>query len=236
MQSNIKKIFFVLAILLTAVQFTHAQEHRFNSELDKFCKTTIKEFKSISKERKTVLDGMAEQLAKKKYVVFSCKTNSRRTLMLQVWAQTAFYYYGVHGKYAFSIGDTITSVYAGVAEILTEAGFYCTYQRNGEPSGYIISISKEYPLNMLSSKNKVGTIDTAKGVLVNICFDVNEQSNVAAANGHLDLPYQSPTQFENTPKEKETYEALNKQIAVEMLYLAKRTKGIMNELMNDTEE
>lgn len=231
-----KKSFFLLAILLTGAQFTQAQEHRFNSELDKYCKTTIKEFKSISKERKAVLDGMAEQLAKKKYVVFTCKTNSRRTLMLQVWAQTAFYYYGVHGKYAFSIGDTITSVYAGVAEVLTEAGFYCTYQRNVEPSGYIISISKEYPLNMLSSKNKVGTIDTAKGVLVNICFENNEQSNLAASKSHVNLPYQSPSSVENTPKEKETYESLNKQIAVEMLYLAKKTKGIMNELMNDTEE
>ena len=108
MKSNNKKNFFLLVLLFTAFQFTQAQENRFNSELDKFCKTSIKEFKNISKERKVVLDEMANQLARKKYVVFTCKTNSRRTLMLQVWAQTAFYYYSILGKYAFSIGDTIT--------------------------------------------------------------------------------------------------------------------------------
>ncbi len=235
MKSNNKKNFFLLVLLFTAFQFTQAQENRFNSELDKFCKTSIKEFKNISKERKVVLDEMANQLARKKYVVFTCKTNSRRTLMLQVWAQTAFYYYSILGKYAFSIGDTITDVYPGVAEVLTEAGFFCTYQRNVEPGGYIISISKEYPLNMLSSKNKVGTIDTAKGVLVNICFDANEQSTIAAGKGHINLPFQSPTQAENTSKEKETYHGLNQQIATEMLYLAKKTKASINELMNDVE-
>lgn len=229
-----KKIILVCTVLM-AFANVHAQEHRFNSELDKFCKTTIKEFKSIPADRKATLDGIAQELAKKKYVVFTCKTNSRRTLMLQVWAQTAFYYYGVLGKYAFSIGDTITNVYPGVAEALTEAGFYCTFQRNVEPSGYIISINKEYPTNMLSSKNKVGTIDTAKGVVANICFEANEQSSVAASTRHINLPYQSPTQFENTPKEKEAYEALNKQIAVEMLYLAKRTKVLIDEYVDDSE-
>ena len=230
-----RKIFFILIVQLASVAGIKAQEHRFNSELDKYCKGSIKEFRTISAERKTALDGIAEQLANKKYVVFTCKTNSRRTLMLQVWAQTSFYYYGVLGKYAFSIGDTITSVYPGVADVLTESGFYCTSKRNADASSYVISISKEYPLNMLSSKNVVGTIDTAKGVVVNICFDSNEQSSIAATKGHINLPYQSPTQFENTPKELQTYQTLNKQISIEMLYLAKRTKALISQMTEDFE-
>jgi len=229
-----KKIFLLLVVSAIAFTSVNAQEHRFNSELDKYCKTGIKDFKTIPKERKAILDNMAEQLATKKYIVFACKTNSRRTLMLQVWAQTSFYYYGLVGKYAFSIGDTITSVYPGVAEVLTESGFYCTNQRNVEPSRYVISISQEYPLNMLSSKNEVGTIDTSKGVVVNICSD-NEQANVTTNKGYINLPYQSPTQFEETAQEKQKYKDLNHQIAVEMLYLAERTKGIIIEIRNTSD-
>jgi len=231
MKSPHLKIF----VLLTFCSFTifglQAQEHRFNSELDKYCKTSIKDFRTIPSDRKAVLDDMAKQLSQKKYVVFACKTNSRRTLLLQVWAQTAFYYFGVQGKYAFSIGDTITSVYPGVAEELTESGFYCTNQKNVEPSRYVISISQEFPLNMLSSKNEVGTIDTAKGIIANICFD-NEQSSIIGSKGHVNLPYQSPTIFEGTAQEKQKYRELNHQISVEMLYLADRTREIIYELTN----
>ncbi len=230
-----KKILFLLIVLFIAFQGVQGQEHRFNSELDRFCKTSIKEFKSIPADRKKELDGIAQQLAVKKYVLFTCKTNSRRTLMLQVWAQTSFYYYGIIGKHAFSIGDSITSVYPGVADVLTESGFYCTNQRNAQPGGYLISISKEYPINMVSSKNEVGTVDTSKGVLVNICFDNDEQSSITATTAHTNLPYQSPTRFENTSKEKQTYEALNQQIAKEMLYLARKTKVVINELKNDAD-
>lgn len=229
-----KKILFILILQLLAVTGMHAQENRFNSELDKYCKTCIRDFKTISKERKAVLDNMAQQLATKKYVVFACKTNSRRTIMLQVWAQTSFYYYGLLSKYAFSIGDTVTSVYPGVAEVLTESGFYCTNQRNVEPSRYVISISQEYPLNMLSSKNEVGKIDTAKGMVVNICSD-NEQSNVTANKGYVNLPYPSPTPFEDTPQEKQKYKDLNRQIAIEMLYLAERARDILMEIRNTSE-
>lgn len=226
MKSTMKKIFLVFIVQILAFTTAHSQENRFNLELDKYCKITIKEFRTIPKERKAILNNMAEHLAKKKYIVFTCKTNSRRTLLLQVWAQTSFYYYGVFGKYAFSIGDTVTGVYPGVIDVLRESGFYCTNQKNVVPNRYVISISEEYPINMLSSKNEVGTIDTAKGVVVNICSD-NEQPGITANTGPVNLPYQSPTLFEKTPQEKEKYRVINHQIALEMLYLAERTKAVI---------
>jgi hypothetical protein len=233
MNSSFKKIFFVSVVLLMAAS-VHSQENRFNLELDKYCKTVIKEFRVIPAERKLVLDGMAQQLAKKKYIVFTCKTNSRRTLILQVWAQTSFYYYGVYGRYAFSIGDTVTNVYPGVIDVLKESGFFCTNQKNAEPSQYVISINKEFPINMLSSKNEVGTIDTNKGVVVNICFN-EEEPSIIAGNGHVNLPYKSPTAFEKTKREKQKYRVLNHQIALEMLYLAERTKALVGEFKGAAE-
>ena len=215
-------LLFVIAMLVLSI--AQAQQNRFNEELDKFCKTTITEFGTINKDRKAVLDGMAQQLAAKKYVVFTCKTNSRRTLMLQVWAQTSFYYYGLLGKYAFSIGDTVTDVYPGVADVLVQSGFYCTNLKNDR--GYNIAYNKEYPENILSSKNEVGTLDTAKGLIANICFE-DEPTGSAARKTQINLPYQSPTVFEKTEQEKQKYTELNHQIALEMLYLGFKTRDII---------
>lgn len=218
-------------IWLLGASFLHAQENRFNAELDKFCNLAIKDSGSIPAQRKQILQGVAHELSSKRFVVFTCNTNSRRTLMLQVWAQTAFYYYGLFGKYAFSIGDTITDVYPGVAGVLTEAGFTCSYLKSAEPNGYVIAINKDYPINILSSKNEVGTVDTTRGVVVNICMEAEEQG-VNANLSHYHLPFQSPTVYEQTTREREKYRELNKQIAVEMLYLGQAIKLALLEREN----
>lgn len=228
MKVTVKKILTSTVLLLLLIKASLAQEHRFNLPLDKYCKTIISEnFRSITPARKTILDDMAHELAHKKYILFTCKTNSRRTVLLQVWAQTAFYYYGVAGKNAFSMGDTITDVYPGAVKQLRKSGFYCIKQKNITPNQYVVSVSEQYPFNLLTSKDELGTIDTAKGLLVNICTN-NEQSGIAALKGHVTLPFQSPAPYEKTPKEGQKYSVLNHQIAVEMLYLSKKVKEIMD--------
>lgn len=212
-------------LLILATQIIYAQNIRFNSELDKYCKNSLKEFSAITPERKLILDGIAKQLSQKKYIVFTCQTNSRRTQLLQVWAQTSFTYFGLYNRQAFSIGDTVTYVYSEVANVLKESGFSYINLENASPNGFIISISKEYPVNMLSSKKDLGTIDTAKVALVNICYDKEKSNYENMANAKL--PYQSPVEFEKTPQEKEKYTALNQQIVREMLYLAQTTKVLI---------
>ncbi len=226
-----KKILLVVVLHTLAFKCGYSQEIRFNTELDKTCKILISEFKTIPEERKITLDNIAQELAKKKYILFTCKTNSRRTLMLQVWAQTSFYYYGVFDKYAFSTGDTITDVYPGVIKVLKKSGFYCSHQKNSSPSKYVIAMNNDYPFNLLSSKDEVGTVDTSKGVVINICV-AEEPSSVAAAKGNINLPYQSPTLFESTSKEGKVYRKLNHKISLEMFYLADKTKDILTRLPN----
>jgi hypothetical protein len=147
-------------------------------------------------------------------------------LLLQAWAQTSFIYYGLYHTFAFSIGDTVTQVHPDVANVLKESGFTCNKLTDENSNGYIISISEELPINILLSKDHLGTIDTAKGVVVSICYE-GEHSHIAATVKHINLPYQSPVMFENTPEEKKKYTELNKQIAAEMFYLAQKTKELI---------
>ncbi len=215
-----KKLFFSIFIL--ACLSGHTQKISFNNELDLLCKTYSEEASVIPEERRATLDGIAKQLSKKKLILFTCRTNSRRTVMLQTWAQTSFYYYSLWDKIAFSIGDTITDVYPGVAETLSESGFICTPLENTESNGYIVTISYGYE-NIILSKKELGFIDTAKVSVVKICYG-DETSDIAESHSHMGLPYQSPRPFENTPQEKQKYTELNRQIAIEMLYMAGRTK------------
>jgi hypothetical protein len=215
----------ILFSLLSLHCLLKAQENRFNVKLDKFCRSAIQSFKTISPERKRMLDNIARNLADKRYVVFVCNTNSRRTQLLQVWAQTAFYYYGLYDKHAFSFGDTIIPVHPRVAWVLEQAGFYVNNLISVDPNGYMISSSTEFPQNVLSSKNDVGTIDTTIGLVVNICTAVEESESTIGKSG-IHLPYQSPIPAENTILEKDKYRHLNHQIAVEMLYLGARTREL----------
>jgi hypothetical protein len=221
-----KTIYLIAIIYLLGVYEVTAQQRRFNSELERYCKEAIKDFRKIPAERKKTLDEMAEQLSKKKMVLFTCKTNTRRTLMLQVWAQSAFYYYGLYSKTAFSMGDTVSNVYPAVAAVLTEAGFYCLQLENKDTKSYSISINKDFPINILTSKSELGTIDTKKIVVVNICYD-EEESNLGQIEGHVDLPFRSPNIYDQTPEEMQKYRELNKQIATEMLYLADKTEKVI---------
>ncbi len=213
----------VVLVLMAQLFFmaAQAQQTRFNKDLDKFCKSSLTEVKDIPGERKIELENIARQLVKKKYILFTCQTNSRRTVLLQVWAQTAFYYYSLYDKVSFSIGDTVTGIYPGVASVLSRSGFYCATGGNSEQYGYMVSVNKQYQQNLLLSKKDLGTIDTDKGIVVNICYGA-EPSNISATNIHSNLPYQSPVKFESTLQEKARYMSLNRQIAREMLYLASK--------------
>lgn len=218
-------VFFVTICCTTC----YAQENRFATKLDKYCKQVIQSFRTITHERKQVLDVMATELLSKHYVVFTCKTNSRRTVLLQVWAQTGFYYYGLIDRNAFSIGDTVTPIYSGVANVLSDVGFYVNKLANADPNGYMISISKDFPESIVSSKSMLGTIDTASGLVVNIC-DEKEPSGNVAKYSVVHLPYSSPTPYEKTFREKLKYKQLNHQIALEMLYLSSRIRELLKQV------
>ena len=216
-----KKNLFAILILINTTLL--AQQNNFNKKLYNYCTEALSQTANISSERKALLDLLAEAMVNKRHILFTCKTNSRRTLLLQSWAQTAFLYTGLYNKFALSTGDTITEVYPEIATVLTNAGFYCSKAENGADKGYVISINDELPINIILSKNYFGSIDTSHIVITNICAE-NEYSNIAVNTKHFKLPYQSPVIYDKTEAEKLKYNKLNYTIAIEMMYLAQKTK------------
>lgn len=216
-----KRILLILLLLSSTLSF--AQQNNFNKKLYNFCTDALSQTDKIAADRKLLLDKLAEEMTYKRYVMFTCKTNSRRTLLLQAWTQAAFLYTGLFNKFALSTGDTVTEVYSEIANVLRASGFYCNKAENGDDKGYLISINEELPINIILSKNYFGTIDTTHIVITNICAD-KEQSKIALNTKHFILPYQNPTIYDKTELEKLKYEELNKTIAIEMMYLAQKIK------------
>lgn len=214
---------FALAVSLVAL----SQKLRFNKSLNRFCESTTKEFAHIPTDRRIILDKLATEIAHKRNIIFTCRTTTRRTQLLQTWMQTAFYYFGIFNKTTFSYGDTVSKVYPEVISVLKKSGFAFS-ESSTKPKAYVFYISEQYQKHGIYPKTISGTFDTSKSVVVSICLAGEPVSSLSS--DAMNLPYQSPTVFEKTPQEKQKYSDLNKQVAIEMLYLAEKARDIiMNE-------
>lgn len=221
-----KKALTLFALATSLVAFS--QKLRFNKSLNRFCENTTKEFAHIPSDRREILDKLATEVAHKRNIIFTCRTNTRRTQLLQTWMQTAFYYYSIFNKMAFSYGDTVSEVYPEVISVLKKSGFTFS-ESSTKPRVYVFYISEQYQKHGIYPKAITGAIDTSKSLVVSICLAGEPVSSLSS--DAINLPYQSPTVFEKTPQEKQKYSDLNKQIAVEMLYLAEKARDI---ILNDS--
>ena len=72
----------ILAFLLLSISSTYAQQNSINKKLNDICTDALSQTANIPADRKLLLDNLATEMANKKYIMFTCKTNSRRTLLL----------------------------------------------------------------------------------------------------------------------------------------------------------
>lgn len=222
MLNTMKKIFFLL--LISVSLFSSAQKIRFGKKLQQFCEKSVASYATIPNDRKTALDNIASDLAKKNNITFTCKTNTRRTQLLQTWMQTAFYFYGIETKTAWSFGDTVSEIAPGVINVLKKTGFGIG-KTNTKPAVWIFNIGNKITSYAIYPKVIKTAMSDKDYSIVSIC-NSNETSLSTTSNA-LSLPYESPVAAEKAGKEIEKYSELNRQIATEMLYLAEKTKQLM---------
>lgn len=209
-----KKIILLFCVMLSG-QF-YAQNIRFNKNLNKFCETALKDTAKISPERKKILHDLAATMANKKAIVFTCKTNTRRTQLLQTWAQTSFYYYSILNKTAFSIGDTLSEIHPTTVKVLKKSGFILSESRT-KPKAYVFFVGEKMFTHAIYPKKILKATTDEHTLIVSICFE--GEPNSAIGTNAISLPYESPKKFDNSPEEEAMYIQLNKQIATEMLFL-----------------
>ncbi|MBD3636493.1 MAG: protein-tyrosine-phosphatase [Crocinitomicaceae bacterium] len=196
-----------------------------NTTLQKFISGCTKDFGSIPKERKTVLEKLAAFVRERKNnpqinLIFICVHNSRRSHLSQTWAQIAANYYKLNNVYCYSGGTEVTALYPAAAEALEQQGvtvkkiaegnnpiYTLKYDANARP---IIGFSKLYdsPYNPQSGFAAVMVCSSA---------DTN-CPYISTCDERFLISFEDPKEFDGTPQQMEKYLERSKQIATELLY------------------
>lgn len=182
---------------------------------------------SISKERKTVLQPLADYIQKKVEanrsirLNFICTHNSRRSHLSQIWAQAMAYHFGIKNVFCYSGGTEATAMFPKIAETLGSQGFQIQKVSETDNPVYaikfaeneaaVICFSKEYS-NEFNPKNEFGAIMT--------CNNADEGCPlVLGAEARFPIKYDDPKASDYTPQQTEVYAERSLQIAAEMFYV-----------------
>ncbi|MEI3789362.1 MULTISPECIES: protein-tyrosine-phosphatase [unclassified Chryseobacterium] len=182
---------------------------------------------SITKERKTVLQPLADYIQSKSEadqtvrLNFICTHNSRRSHLSQIWAQTMAFHFGIKSVYCYSGGTEATAMFPKVAGTLENQGFQIQMLSDNENPVYavkyaeneapIICFSKEYS-NDFNPKKEFGAIMT--------CNNADEGCPlVIGAEARFPIKYNDPKSSDNTPEQTQIYAERSLQIATEMFYV-----------------
>jgi len=152
---------------------------------------------------------------------FICTHNSRRSILAQVWAQTAAAFYAVPEIHCYSGGTEQTALYPKIAEVLRAQGFMVwalsvtdnplyaiKYADDALP---LIGFSKKYdsPFNPASAFAAITTCSQAEA----------ECPFIAGAEKRIPLMYDDPKAADGLPEQTLVYTERSRQIAAEMFYV-----------------
>lgn len=196
-------------------------------EIQNYCDKLVKEFDSISNERKILLEKISSYIADKKAqnnsvnLIYVCTHNSRRSHFGQIWAHVASNYYGVKKINSFSGGTEATAFNINAINALKRIGFRIdTVSDGSNPIYHVFHDDQESP-NMCFSKIYNDPANPQKEfAAIMTCSDAEENCPfIPGVELRIGTTYDDPKTFDNTPKQDAKYDERCKQIALETLYV-----------------
>lgn len=203
--------------------------------LKKYVTSVVSEFNLITEERKKELieigNYVIEQRSENKTcnLLFICTSNSRRSHMAQVWAQTASLYYGIDSVFTFSGGTEATRVHPNTISALKRAGFNITTSQAGDNPTWFVTLGDKLGQWSIVSKKYNSIINPKNNFCAAmVCSEADKSCPaVEGADLRLALPYDDPKYYDNTPSQDLKYDERCRQIAREMLFMMDYVKQKM---------
>lgn len=202
----------------------------FSRELEK----TIDSFdyKTISEERKTILEPLIEYIQNKVLnndeirLNLICTHNSRRSHLSQIWAQTAAFYFNISKVFCYSGGTEATAMFPMVAKTLSNQGFQIKAISEGNNPIYSIKYSENEPSIICFSKTYDDDFNPqSQFVAILTCSQADGGCPfIAGAEKRIPITFDDPKAFDNTPQQTEKYQERSIQIATEMFYVFSKIK------------
>lgn len=201
-------------------------------ELKKKCDLLVKDFSSISEERKAQLEKIATYIAKKSAeektanLVYICTHNSRRSQMGQVWAQAAANYYNIRNVFSYSGGTEVTAFHKNAANALIRSGFHIERPENKEnPIFYVTYDDASFPGMCFSKKYTHEDNPSNNFLAILTCSEADGACpNIPNADARIATTYEDPKAFDGTELQDAKYDERCKQIAIETLYVFSKVK------------
>ncbi|MCS6990310.1 MAG: hypothetical protein NZL95_00415 [Chitinophagales bacterium] len=209
------------------------KRHRLYPPLQQYVEACLAELNSIPEQRKQLLEPIAAYLKqqmqhrRKLQLLFACTHNSRRSMFSQLWAQTAAYVMGVKNFKSFSAGLHATALHPNTVAALQRAGFKVTTTMEGHNPIYNASYSPTAPSLLLYSKTiEKGFLPQGHFAAVLTCSQEGESCPfIPGADASFPLTYTDPATADNTPQADEAYDAVSRQIAMELLWLFQQLRA-----------
>jgi arsenate reductase (thioredoxin) len=190
----------------------------------------------ISAERKVVLEAVASNIAarlaagKTAQLTFICTHNSRRSHMSQIWAQTAAYYYGLNGVYAFSGGTQATACNCRTVAAMRRVGFAIEDATKGDNPLYLVRYAEDRPPIRAYSKLYNADANPERDFIALMTCSVADKTCpvVEGAISRYAIHYADPRLCDDTPTETAAYNERCREIAREMFYIMSEVRRERN--------
>jgi hypothetical protein len=190
----------------------------------------------ISAERKVALEEIASNITarlaagKTAQLTFICTHNSRRSHMSQIWAQTAAYYYGLDGVYAFSGGTEATACNCRTVAAMRRVGFAIEDATTGANPLYLVRYAEDRPPIRAYSKLYNADGNPKRDFIALMTCSVADKTCpiVQGAISRYAIHYADPRLCDDTPTEIAAYNERCREIAREMFYIMSEVRRERN--------
>lgn len=196
------------------------------ASIKEYCDDLTKEFDSIPKERKDVLEKLSDYIMSKQKqnkpinLVYICTHNSRRSHFGQIWAQVAASYYNIKNVYSFSGGTEATAFNINATNAIKRIGFDVRKTNEDINAIYYIYFDElEKPIECFSKVYNDAKNPSNDFAAMMTCSDAEENCPlIPGVELRIGTTYDDPKAFDNTPLQDTKYDERCKQIARETFY------------------
>jgi len=225
----------IIVLFSTTVEseVRHTSKGKLYPILNEYVKELYREFRDIPEERRFRLNEIVDyvqnqrMLNKNPQLLFISSNQASIGQMIQIWAETAAYYYGLTGIKTYSGGMNPQGISTSTIVSLERAGFI-VYRSNIEGVDlYKVKYSYNLrPIQIFPKKidYRINPRADYMAIMVERSADINI-SRVRGTHDRLSLPYNDPLQYEDSAMEDGAYDHLCRQIALEMFYVFSQLKN-----------
>jgi len=200
--------------------------------IKKYCDNLTKDFKTISQQRKALLEKIAHYIVAKQNdnkpinLVYICTHNSRRSHFGQVWAKVASDYFNIKNVNTFSGGTEATAFNINAINALKRIGFDIrpiNIERN--PTYHVLFADDAKPIVCFSKVYDDSKNPQTEFAAIMTCSEAEENCPfIPGVELRIGTTYDDPKAFDNTPLQDTKYDERCKQIALETLYVFSKIK------------